>query len=191
VTNGSAALPAVIVVMGVSGAGKTTIGSMLAQRLQWEFRDADWFHPAANVAKMEAGLPLTDEDRWPWLEAIAAWIDETRRAGRHGVVACSALKRVYRDILIGARADVRLVYLKGERDLIARRMAGRQGHFMPTSLLDNQLATLEEPTADERPLVVPIHVAPETESEQVLGELLSALPDRPPQPAPLAGVEEP
>jgi carbohydrate kinase (thermoresistant glucokinase family) len=189
-TNGPAALPAVIVVMGVSGAGKTTIGSMLAQRLQWEFRDADWFHPAANIEKMQAGIPLTDEDRWPWLEAIAAWIDETRRAGRHGVVACSALKRVYRDILIGDRGDVRLVYQKGERDLIARRMTAREGHFMPTSLLDNQFATLEEPTADERPLVLPIQAAPETGIEQVLSELTFA-PDREPGSAPVADLQEP
>jgi gluconokinase len=105
---------------------------------------------------MHHGEPLTDEDRWPWLRAIAAWIDETRRAGNHGIVACSALKRAYRDILIGERRDVRLVFLKGDRDLIARRIAARDDHFMPASLLDSQFAALEEPTPDERPIVVSI-----------------------------------
>ena len=154
-------VPAVLVVMGVSGSGKTTIASLLAECLQWEFQDGDWHHPAANVQKMKAGIPLSDDDRRPWLNSIGAWIDETRQAGRHGVVACSALKRAYRDILIGDRDDVRLVYLRGERDVIARRMAARSEHFMPTSLLDSQLATLEEPSAEERPLVVSIDAAPQ------------------------------
>src|SRR5881227_16140 len=115
-------LPAVVVVMGVSGSGKSTIASMLAQRLHWIYEDADWFHPRSNIEKMHAGKPLTDEDRWPWLNAIAAWIEATRRNGNHGVIACSALRRAYRDILM--RADppdgsggVRMVYLKGDRDL--------------------------------------------------------------------------
>src|SRR6202040_1649777 len=108
----SASPPAVMVVMGVSGSGKSTIGALMARRLRWEFEDADWLHPAANVDKMHNGIPLTDQDRRPWLEAVAAWIDNTRRSGEHAVVACSALKRRYRDILIGDRADVRLVYLK-------------------------------------------------------------------------------
>src|SRR5438105_2165796 len=129
----------VIVVMGVSGAGKSTIAAMLAVRLGWTYEDADWFHPLANVEKMHSGRPLTDEDRWPWLEAVAAWIDATRRAGRHGVIACSALKRAYRDVLIRGRPDVRLVYLKAERNLIARRISLREGHhFMPALLLDSQ-----------------------------------------------------
>lgn len=154
-------LPAVLVVMGVSGSGKTTIASLLADHLQWEFQDGDWHHPATNVEKMQAGIPLSDEDRRPWLESIGAWIDETRRTGRHGVVACSALKRAYRDILIGNRDDVRLVYLRGERELIARRMTERSEHFMPTTLLDSQLATLEEPSAEEQPLVMSIDAAPQ------------------------------
>ena len=104
------------------------------QRLGWEFEDADWFHPASNVDKMHSGIPLTDEDRRPWLSAIAAWIDKTRRSGGHGVIACSALKRRYRDVLIGERADVRLVYLKGDETLIARRIATRHEHFMPQKL---------------------------------------------------------
>src|SRR6185295_4739245 len=94
---------AVVMVMGVSGSGKSTIGALLASRLRWEFEDADWFYPASNVDKMHSGIPLTDEDRWPWLEAVAAWVDKTRHSGGHGVVACSALKRSYRDVLIGDR----------------------------------------------------------------------------------------
>src|SRR4029077_2024347 len=111
-------------------------------------------HPRPNIEKMHAGEPLTDEDRWPWLHGIAAWIDATRRAGNHGTVACSALKRAYRDVLIGERRDVGIVYLKGARELIARRLAAREGHFMPPSLLDSQFAPLEEPQPDEHPLVV-------------------------------------
>ena len=150
------ASPSVIVVMGVSGSGKSTIAAMLAHRLHWVYEDADWFHPKANVEKMHHGEPLTDADRLPWLKSIAAWIDQTRNVGHHGVVACSALKRAYRDILIGARTDVRLVFLKGDRDLIAPRIAARDDHFMPASLLDSQFATLEEPAADERPITVSI-----------------------------------
>lgn len=148
--------PSVIVVMGVSGSGKSTIAAMLAHRLQWIYEDGDWFHPQANVEKMHHGEPLTDADRWPWLRSIAAWIDDVRQFGDHGIVACSALKRAYRDILVGRRRDVRLVYLKGDRDLIARRVAARADHFMPPSLLDSQFATLEEPTPDERPITVSI-----------------------------------
>src|SRR5205809_5832042 len=135
--------PAVIVVMGVSGSGKTTVAAMLAQRLHWIFEDADWFHPRSNIEEMHAGEPLTAEDRWPWLHGIAAWIDATRRAGNHGVMACSALKPAYRDILIGERRDVRLVYLRGARAVIARRLSARDGHFMPRSLLDSQLPAPE------------------------------------------------
>ncbi len=109
----------VLIVMGVSGSGKSTIAAMLAQRLHWIYEDADWFHPKSNIEKMHHGEPLNDEDRWPWLQAIADWIDATRRDGGHGIVACSALKRAYRDILIGNRHDVRLVFLKGDRDLVA------------------------------------------------------------------------
>ena len=155
-SDASSPAPAVVVVMGVSGCGKSTIGAMLAHRLHWTYEDGDWFHPQANIDKMHHGEPLTDADRWPWLRAIAGWIDATRRAGDHGVVACSALKRAYRDILIGERDDVRLVYLKGDRDLIARRLAARFDHFMPASMLDSQFAALEEPTPDEHPIVTSI-----------------------------------
>src|SRR5215831_7106544 len=151
----------VIVVMGVSGAGKSTIAAMLAVRLGWAYEDADWFHPPANIEKMHSGRPLIDEDRRPWLDAIAAWIDAVRRAGGHGVIACSALKRAYREVLMRGRSDVRLVYLKGERDLIARRMSLREGHhFMPAALLDSQFAALEEPGADEHAIAVSIDARP-------------------------------
>jgi len=152
--------PAVLVVMGVSGSGKSTIAGMLAHRLHWIYEDADWLHPQSNIDKMHHGEPLTDQDRWPWLRAIAAWIDKTRLAGQHGIVACSALKRVYRDILIGERGDVGLVFLKGDRNLIARRMAARDDHFMPAALLDSQFAALQEPAPDERPIVVSIEPHP-------------------------------
>jgi carbohydrate kinase (thermoresistant glucokinase family) len=157
--------------MGVSGSGKSTIGERLAQRLQWPFEDGDRFHPASNVDKMKRGIPLTDEDRWPWLDAIAVWIDKTRRAGGRGVIACSALKRRYRDILIGDRADVRLVYLKGGENLIGRRMVHRHGHFMPESLLHSQFETLEEPGPDENPITV--SVAPEP--DEIVSQILAAL----------------
>jgi carbohydrate kinase (thermoresistant glucokinase family) len=153
-------VPAVVIVMGVSGCGKSTIGALLAARLRWEFEDADWFHPASNIDKMHSGIPLTDEDRWPWLDAVAASIDTTRRLGGHAVVACSALKRSYRDVLIGNRPEVRLVYLKGDETLIARRVAVRHEHFMPRGLLRSQFEALEEPGLDENPIIVSIEPQP-------------------------------
>jgi len=161
----------VAIVMGVSGSGKTTIGTLLAGRLHWDYEDADWFHPAANIDKMHGGIALTDEDRWPWLRAIAAWIEQTRRAGGHGVVACSALKRRYRDILVANRRDVRLVYLKGDATLIARRIAARHEHFMPASLLASQFDALEEPGPDEHPIVVPIDLPPREIVTRIIEEL--------------------
>jgi gluconokinase len=146
--------------MGVSGAGKSTVAAMLAHRLGWTFEDGDQFHPPHNIEKMHAGHPLTDDDRQAWLHAIAAWIAATRAASGHGVIACSALKRAYRDILVDGHDDVRIVYLKGERDLIARRFGERHAHFMPASLIDSQFATLEEPAADEGAVVIPVDTPP-------------------------------
>jgi gluconokinase len=142
--------------MGVSGSGKSTIATALAKRLAWKFEDGDKFHPASNVAKMSAGHPLTDEDRWPWLQAIADEIDRVCQSGGHVVIACSALKRAYRDLLVHGRGDVRIVFLDGDQALIADRLAGRKGHFMPPGLLDSQFKTLERPQADERPITVSI-----------------------------------
>jgi gluconokinase len=161
-----------IVVMGVSGAGKSTVGRLIAARLDCPFRDADSFHPPANIAKMKSGAPLTDEDRWPWLAAIAAWIAEHRVAGTTCVVTCSALKRAYRDIVTDEqRADVRLIYLKGGFELIAARLAARKGHFMPPALLRSQFDALEEPTADEQTITAPIDATPEQIAARVIDQL--------------------
>jgi gluconokinase len=165
------ARPTVVVVMGVASSGKTSLGERLAKRLGWPFRDADSFHPPENVAKMSGGTPLNDDDRKPWLAAIAAWIDDLRATGKNGIVTCSALKKRYRDIIVGDRPDVALVYLKGSRELIGGRMAARQHHFMPPALLDSQFAVLEEPGDDERPLVVPVELPKAEIERRVLGEL--------------------
>lgn len=148
----------VLVLMGVSGCGKSTIAALLAGRLGWAFAEGDDLHPAENVAKMHGGAALTDDDRRPWLERIAAWIDEQIAAGRSAVVTCSALKRSYRDLL--RREQVTFVYLRGERGQIARQLAARQGHFMPPALLDSQFADLEPPTPDEQAVTVDIGAWP-------------------------------
>jgi len=149
-------MPSMLVVMGVSGSGKTTVAGLVAGRLGWELGDADDWHSPANVRKMHGGTPLEDADRWPWLESIAHWIDATRRTGQHGVLACSALKRRYRDLLIGARADVRLVYLRVDESLIQHRQEQRHNHYMPASLVHSQFEALEVPGPDENPIVVDI-----------------------------------
>jgi gluconokinase len=171
------ASPKILVVMGVSGSGKTTIGTQLALALRWEFEDADWFHPTRNIDKMQAGIPLTDEDRAPWLIAIANFIDEARAAGRHAVVTCSALKRRYRAVIIDNRPDVRLIYLKGDMELIGRRIATRHEHFMPASLLQSQFDALEEPGPDENPIVVSIAPRP----REIVAQILDALKMQAPQ----------
>lgn len=157
--------------MGVSGAGKTTVGTALAHRLGWRFQEGDALHPPGNVAKMHAGIPLDDEDRAPWLRAIAARIDDWRERGEAGVIACSALKRKYRNAIIGNRPEVRLVYLTAPPALIAKRLAGRQGHFMPASLLASQLATLEPPGPDENALTVAMDAPIETIVERIAAAL--------------------
>jgi carbohydrate kinase (thermoresistant glucokinase family) len=162
---------AVLVIMGVSGCGKTTIAELLSRELGWSYRDGDEFHPKANVEKMHSGTPLTDDDRWPWLKAIAAWIDERRNAGEHAIVTCSALKRAYRDILIGPHKDVGLIYLKGTEALIAERLSKRQHHFMPKGLLHSQFQTLQEPGADEHPITVSIVPTPEEIAAVILDQL--------------------
>lgn len=135
----------VIIVMGVTGAGKTTVGQRLAETLGWRFHDADEFHPPANKIKMNAGIPLTDQDRWPWLRALRAVIEQALADDAGAVVTCSALKRAYRDVLAGGLAQVRFVHLTGDPAVLAARLAGRRGHFMNPALLDSQIATLETP----------------------------------------------
>jgi gluconokinase len=161
----------VAVVMGVSGAGKSTIGRRLAERLCWKFKEGDDLHSAENVAKMRSGQPLTDTDRKPWLAAVAAVIDQWRRCGEHGVITCSALRRAYRRQIVGARGDVRLVYLEGSRELIVKRLATRRDHFMPVRLLDTQFATLEPPGPDENPITVDIDGSVDEIIERVVGVL--------------------
>jgi carbohydrate kinase (thermoresistant glucokinase family) len=161
--------PPILVVMGVAGTGKSTVAGLLAERLNWELQEGDDLHPPANVAKMSAGTPLTDEDRWPWLDAIAAWMGRKADRGEPGIVTCSALKRSYRDRL--RRPNVIFVFLNGPREVIEARMAARKHHYMPVSLLHSQLATLEPPTADENVLMVNLSAAPEEEVAQVLRSL--------------------
>jgi len=163
--------PCALVVMGVSGSGKSTIADRLAARLGWRYEDGDKFHPPANVAKMSAGHPLTDEDRWPWLQAIADEIDRTCKASQHAVVACSALKHAYRDILVHGRNDVRIVFLNGTQDLIADRLAARKGHFMPPGLLTSQFKTLEPPQPNERPIIVSIDASVEAIVDNIIHQL--------------------
>jgi len=163
--------PCALIVMGVSGSGKSTIAVRLAERLSWTFEDGDRFHPASNVAKMSAGQPLTDEDRWPWLQAIADEIDRVCQAGGHVVIACSALKRAYRHVLAHGRRDVRIVFLRGTQFLIADRLARRKGHFMPPGLLESQFKTLEPPAADENPVTVSIDASVETIVEDIVRQL--------------------
>jgi carbohydrate kinase (thermoresistant glucokinase family) len=159
----------VLVVMGVSGCGKSTVAGLLAGRLGWDLGEGDDLHPAANVAKMASGHPLTDDDRWPWLDLVARWIREHTDAGRPGIITCSALRRSYRDVLRGDH--VVFVYLHGTRDQIAARLALRHGHYMPTALLDSQFAALEPPGDDERVLRVDIGPAPDVQADEIVQRL--------------------
>ncbi|CAM5656176.1 gluconokinase [Streptomyces canus] len=165
--------PKVVVVMGVAGTGKTTIGPLLAARLGVPYAEGDDFHPPANIAKMSAGTPLTDEDRWPWLDAIGSWAH--RRAALGGVVSCSALKRSYRDRLRAEAPGAVFVHLAGDRSLIEDRMSHRQGHFMPTALLDSQFATLQPLQEDEAGVVVDVSGGP----EEIAGRAVKALAELP------------
>jgi gluconokinase len=160
--------------MGVSGSGKTTVARALAERLGWRFAEGDDFHSPENVAKMAAGIALQDADRWPWLDAIAAWIRETRARGEPCVVACSALKRAYRERIAAGREDVCFVYLEGRYDAIAGRLAQRSGHYMPLSLLRSQFETLEPPAADECRIVVSTEQPPARIVEEVARALDAA-----------------
>lgn len=165
--------PFAIVVMGVSGCGKSTVGALLARELQVDFIDADNLHPAGNKAKMAAGTPLVDEDRWPWLASVGAAMKGETDGGRSVVVACSALRRVYRDALRDAAAGlVFFVHLHGTRELLAKRLGRREAHFMPPSLLDSQLATLEPLQSDESGVVVDIALTP----EEAVAVAVAALP---------------
>jgi len=155
----------ILLLMGVSGSGKTTIGAMLAGRLGWTYAEADDFHPPANVEKMHNGIPLNDDDRRPWLEATAEWMKDQDGPA---VVTSSALKHKYRDLLRAGRPDLRLVYLDGSRELIGKRLAARHGHFFPKQLLDSQFGDLEEPGPDENPLVVSIDAPPERVVQEII-----------------------
>jgi carbohydrate kinase (thermoresistant glucokinase family) len=166
--------PVIAVVMGVSGSGKTTVAVQLSAALGCQFQEGDDLHPPENVEKMHAGTPLTDADRLPWLRKIAEEIDGWRARGESGVLTCSALKRSYRDIIIGDRAGVTLIYLKGSHDLIHRRMAARRAHFMPVAMLDSQFATLQEPRPDEHPITVDVGGSP----IEIVTEIVHQLEER-------------
>ena len=172
--------PQTVIVMGVSGTGKTTIGEGIAAAMGWRFAEGDDFHSAANKAKMAAGQPLSDEDRWPWLRIIADWIDEQAAAGRSSVVTCSALRRTYRDLLRDNRSGVRFCELLAPEQLIADRLGHRRGHFMPAWLLGSQLAILEPLQPDEPGVVVSVDGTPEEIVADALASSASPPgPDRP------------
>jgi gluconokinase len=170
----------ILIVAGVSGSGKTTVGALLAGRLRWRFADADTFHPEANVAKMAAGIPLTDADREPWLRAITAWMDERIAAGQSGVITCSALKRAYRDRLLDGRPTGTMAFLQVSRKVLEHRLLSRPDHFFPEKLLDSQLSTLEPPGPDEPRVHT---VLSEHGSEWTAAQVLAILwPDGEPAP---------
>src|SRR6195952_4828294 len=159
----------VLVIMGVSGSGKSTVAALLAGQLGWDLAEGDDMRPDENVAKMHAGQPLTDEDRWPWLETVASWINEHTMAGVPGIITCSALKRIYRDVLRGNH--VVFVHLVGSKDQIGRRLIARTGHYMPAGLLGWQIATLEPPGPDENVLEVDVALKPAMEAAEIISTL--------------------
>ncbi|MEB0055866.1 MULTISPECIES: gluconokinase [unclassified Variovorax] len=160
--------PVVLVVMGVSGCGKTTVAALLAGRLGWPFEEGDALHPPANIEKMKAGHPLDDNDRAPWLEKVADWVGERLDAGGSGLITCSALKRSYRDTIDRRGSGVVFIYLHGSYETIAARLAARHGHFMPTKLLDSQFADLQEPGAEEPAIRVDVGPAPSEIADTVI-----------------------
>ena len=167
----SSPTPRHIVIMGVSGSGKTTISTLLSEQLGWTAAEADEFHPEANIAKMSAGIPLTDEDRWPWLDSIRNWMSSQAGTGHSTIVTCSALKHSYRDVLATASGEVHFIHLNGDAAVLSERMKTRSGHFMPASLLPSQLSTLE-PLADDEPgLVIDILKPPTEIAEEILARL--------------------
>ncbi|MDY0882795.1 gluconokinase [Dongia soli] len=161
----------ILVVMGVSGSGKSTIARLLSKALGWEMREGDDLHPAANIEKMRHRIPLDDEDRRPWLAAIAQVIDTWRQEDQAGIITCSALKGSYRESLAAGRPEVCFIYLQGSKKLIQSRLAHRAGHFMPPELLDSQFADLEAPTGEERTVTVDISGTPEIIAEHILSKL--------------------
>ncbi|HCU94609.1 MAG TPA: hypothetical protein DHU96_18580 [Actinobacteria bacterium] len=161
----------IVLVAGVAGSGKTTIGILLAQQLGWPFEDGDDLHPAANIAKMRAGVPLTDEDRQPWLHAVAGWMDQRIAAGESGVIACSALKRSYREVLRSGRPPLRIVFLQVSHDILAARLASRPGHFFRAQLLGSQLADAEVPLPAEHAIVVTAESAPADVAAEIIRRL--------------------
>ena len=174
--------PVIVIVAGVSGSGKSTVGALLAGLLHWRFADADSFHPEANIAKMRAGIPLTDEDRAPWLRAITDWMDARIAAGESAVIACSALKRAYRDQMLSGRPAAVMIFLQVSRDVLARRLTTRHDHFFPEKLLDSQLETLEPPAPDERVRTVVV----DDDAAHTAAKVIALLPPpvRPGQPGP-------
>ena len=161
----------ILIVAGTAGSGKTTVGALIAGRLRWRFADADPLHPKANVAKMKAGIPLTDEDRQPWLRAVGEWIDERIAADQQGVITCSALKRSYRDMLLDGRPEATMVFLIVSRQVLEERLLDRPDHFFPKKLLESQLADLELPEPDERVL----SVASQGDPGQTAAKVIAAL----------------
>ena len=161
----------IVIVAGIAGSGKTTVGERLARRMGCEFADGDRFHSPAAVAKMHDGVPLTDDDRWPWLDAIGAWIDREDAAGKSAVVACSALKRSYRQRLLTGRPELRMFFLIVEHDADEARLTTRRGHFFPEKLLDSQFATLELPEPSEGVTLVPTTGTPDQTADEILRDL--------------------
>jgi carbohydrate kinase (thermoresistant glucokinase family) len=161
----------IVLVAGVAGSGKSTVGSLLARQLGWEFEDGDDLHPAANIAKMRAGVPLTDEDRLPWLLAVAAWMDQIISAGKSGVIACSALKRAYREELRAGRPALRIIFLQVSHEILAARLASRHGHFFRPQLLSSQLADTEVPLPPERAIVVTADGPPADVAAEIIRRL--------------------